>query len=239
VVRFGDDPRRNTRVSFTGPLDAGFDLSLLHGFAELPVDVEAAAAIEHAAPEVNGDSDVEIADFDVPVLVPLEGLHESGAFLGRYARVRPQDAGLLEDAINAGWAASDDVPIEEYEGKSAITFERELGVKVEDGFLLVGFEPFIARDTDVALVDLPYCCFQSWNLLLAMSNQARKRLIGISTLSGQAHEKSMTWSWVSWRVQPPVTLRDPCGTPREHAMKPMTIPRLAKSQRCDFFGQDR
>jgi hypothetical protein len=80
-----------------------------------------------------------------------------------------------------------------------------------------------------------------------MSIQAMKRLIGISTLSDQAHEKSMTWSWVSWRVQTPIKLRDQCGTPRWHAIKPMTISstgkvaalRLFRSGPMKFFGAGR
>ena len=65
----------------------------------------------------------------------------------------PQDAGLLEDAVNAGRTAGDEVSIEEHEGQSAIAFERKLGMEVEDRFLLLGFEPVVAWHPGVVFVD--------------------------------------------------------------------------------------
>ena len=118
-----------------------------------------AASIENAAEEVKRAGDVEVADVNVPVLVRLQGLHEAIALLRRHARLRSQDAGLLENAVNAGRAARDDVPIEEHEGESAIAFERELGMEVEDRFFLVGFEPVVAWDPGVVFVDFAIAFF--------------------------------------------------------------------------------
>ena len=61
-------------------LEDGFNLALLHGFADFPVDDGPAIAVENAAQEVESAGNVEVADIDVPVLVRLEGLHEASAF---------------------------------------------------------------------------------------------------------------------------------------------------------------
>ena len=50
----GDDPRPSVGISFTGALDDGFHIDFFHLFSDLPVDTEAAAAIEKAAEEVKG-----------------------------------------------------------------------------------------------------------------------------------------------------------------------------------------
>jgi hypothetical protein len=64
---------------FSGALQDRFHVDFLHFFANLPVDEEAAVAVENAAQEVEGAGDVQVADIDVPVLVRPLGLHEAGA----------------------------------------------------------------------------------------------------------------------------------------------------------------
>ena len=65
-----------------------------------------------------------------------------------------QQSGGLEDAIDAGRAAGDDVGIEHHEGQVAIAIERMLACEEADVlFLLVG-EPVVAWDPGVVLVDL-------------------------------------------------------------------------------------
>ncbi len=107
-----------------------------------------------AAQEVEGAGDVEVADIDVPVLVRLQGLHEAGAFLGGRGRVPGQQSRGLEDAIDAGRAAGDDVGIEHHEGQPAIAFQRVLAGEVADALLLVVGQPVVARHPGVVLVDL-------------------------------------------------------------------------------------
>src|SRR5262245_23202772 len=150
----GDDPRRDTDVRFTSPLQDGFDFALLHGFADLPVNDETTGAVEDTAQEIESAGDVEVADIDMPVLVRFERLHEAAALLRRRAGARSQDAGLLENAVNAGRAASDEVTIQEHEGESAIAFERKLGMEVEDRFFLLGQEPVVAWHPGIVFVDL-------------------------------------------------------------------------------------
>jgi hypothetical protein len=87
------------------------------------------------------------------MLVRLDRLHEAAAFLGRHAGLRSQDAGGLENAVNAGRAARNHITIEEHEGESAIAFQGKFGMEVEDLFLFVGFEPVVAWDPGVVFVD--------------------------------------------------------------------------------------
>ena len=51
---------------------------------------------------------------------------------------------------------------------------------------------------------LPKRCFQSWNLLVPMPIQGRKRQTGMSVLSLQVRTKSTMVSRVSWGTQRPV-----------------------------------
>src|SRR5947209_5151821 len=60
VVR--DDPGMLTGMLLACPLDDRLDLGLLHRLADLPVDDEAARAVEDAAEEEEGPADVEVGD---------------------------------------------------------------------------------------------------------------------------------------------------------------------------------
>ncbi len=90
----------------------------------------------------------------MPVLVGLEGLDEAGALLGGRGRWPGQEAGGLEDAIDAGRAAGDDIGVEHHEGEAAIAFEGMLAGEGADAFFLVVGEPVVARHPGVVLVDL-------------------------------------------------------------------------------------
>ena len=65
-----------------------------------------------------------------------------------------QESGVLEDAVDAGRAAGDDVGIEHHEGQSAIAFEGMAAGEGADALLLVVGEPVVARHPGVVLVDL-------------------------------------------------------------------------------------
>ena len=54
-----DHPRPGVGISFAGALDDGLHIDFLQLFSDLPVDNEAAAAIEDAAEEVKGPCDVD------------------------------------------------------------------------------------------------------------------------------------------------------------------------------------
>jgi hypothetical protein len=154
----GDDARRDAGVGFAGSLDDNFDVGLLHFFADIVVDDEAAAAVEDGAEEVESAGDVEVADIDVPVFVGLQRLDEAGAFFGDVGRSAGQQPGGLEDAVGAGRAASDVIAaqrigIEHHEGQSPIAFERVLSSEGADAFFFVVGEPMIARQPVVVFID--------------------------------------------------------------------------------------
>jgi hypothetical protein len=65
-----------------------------------------------------------------------------------------QESRELEDAIDAGRAASDDIGIEHHEGQPTITLEWVLAGEVADAFFLIVGEPVVARYPGVVLVDL-------------------------------------------------------------------------------------
>jgi hypothetical protein len=154
-----DDARFLAGEFFAGALHDGFHVDYLHFFADFGVDDEAAVAIEDGTKEVESAGDVEVADIDVPFLVGLQGLDIAGAFLGDGGRLPGQESGGLEDAIDAGRAASDGVGIEHHEGHSAVAVERVTTSESDDAqFFIVG-EPMIAWDPGVVLVDLAEATF--------------------------------------------------------------------------------
>lgn len=153
-----DDARAFAGEVFTGALQNRFDVDFLHLFADFPVDDEAAVTVEDGAQEVEGAGDVEMADVDVPLLVRFEGLDEAGAFLSDGGALAGQESRGFEDAIDAGWAAGDDIGIEHHEGHAAISFEGVLAGEVADGeFFGVG-EPMIARHPVVVFIDFAEAC---------------------------------------------------------------------------------
>ena len=59
----------------------------------------------------------------------------------------------IEDAVDRGGTASDDVGIDHHEGQSSVTFERiGAGEGANAGFFVVG-EPMVAGDVRVVFVD--------------------------------------------------------------------------------------
>ena len=60
----------------------------------------------------------------------------------------------LEDPVDAGRTAHGDVLVDHHEGQASVAFQRKEVREVEDGLFLLGFEPVIARDPSVVLVDL-------------------------------------------------------------------------------------
>ena len=89
----------------------------------------------------------------MPFLVRCEGLLEAGAFLGDVGSLTGQESRLLEDAIDAGRAAGDDIGIEHHEGHAAITFERILASEVADAHDFILGEPMVAWDPGIVFVD--------------------------------------------------------------------------------------
>ena len=128
-------------------------VAFLHVLADVPVDDEAAVAVEDGAQEVKRAGDVEVADVHVPLLVRLQRLDEAGAFLGDVGRWPGQEAELLQDAVGAGRAARHNVLIEHQKGHAAISFVVVRAGEVADARDFVFGEPMIAWHPGVVLVD--------------------------------------------------------------------------------------
>ena len=172
------------------------DSSILSRISQWTMNRLQPSRTEQRKKKVPGD--VEIADIDVPVLMGSQGLDEARAFLGGRGRLAGQESGGLEDAVDAGGAAGDDVGVEHHEGLAAIAFQGVLAGEEADGLLLRLGEPVIAGAQALCSLTLPKRHFQSWNLLAPTPIQGRKRQTGMSVLSAQARTKSTTWSRVSW-----------------------------------------
>ena len=150
----GDDAWPDVRVGFASALQDRFHVGFLHFLTDFEVNDEAAATIEDGAEEVESADDVEVADIDVPVFVGRERLDEAGAFFGGHGRRACQQTCGLEDAVDAGGAAGDDIGVEHHEGETAIAFERVGPREGADALLFVIREPMIAWHEGVVLVDL-------------------------------------------------------------------------------------
>ena len=73
-----------------GTLDHDLDILLQHPLADVPMNDEAAVAVEDADQEVERAGDVQVADVDVPVLVRPQRLDEARAFFEGMAQCRPR-----------------------------------------------------------------------------------------------------------------------------------------------------
>src|SRR5262249_9492303 len=152
IVR--EDAWADTGEAFPRPLQDLLDLGLGHGRADLPVDKEAAAAVEDAALVGEGAGDVEVRDVHMPGFVRAQRLHEALA-LGRSLEGTPvKPARGLEDTVDAGGAATGDLLVEHQEGEASIALQGAQGLEGEQGLLLVLFEPVVAWDPGVRLVGL-------------------------------------------------------------------------------------
>ena len=61
---------------------------------------------------------------------------------------------VAERAVDARGTDGDDISVEHHEGQPPVAFQGMPSVEVEDGFLLPVFEPPVARNLAVVLVDL-------------------------------------------------------------------------------------
>jgi len=150
----GDDPWRHVGELLACPLDDLFDIGLGHRLTQLPVGQEAAATIQEAAQVVEGAGNVDVRDINMPVFVRQKRLNKAFALAGDLGCVAVEQAGLLENPVDAGRAASDDVLVDHHESQAAITLQREASMEVTDGLFLLVFQPVIARNPSIVLVGL-------------------------------------------------------------------------------------
>lgn len=154
-----DDPGLVSRELFQGLLEHQFDLEFLHGFSEIPVNDESAHAVKDGDQEVERALDVDVGDIDMPVLMGLEGLHESGSLQRRGVISPIEPSCRLEDAVDGGGTDGDDVVIEHHESEPAVAFQGMSVVVFEDGLPFPVFEPEIPRDQGIVFVDLAIAVF--------------------------------------------------------------------------------
>jgi hypothetical protein len=150
----GDDPRRHVGELLACPLEDLLDVGLGHRLAQLPMDQVSATTIEQAAQVVERAGDIDVGDIDMPVFVRTQRLNEALALAGDLGRVAIEQAGLLENPVDAGRAARDDVLVDHHESQAAITLHREASMEVADGLFLLVFQPVVARNPGIVFVGL-------------------------------------------------------------------------------------
>ena len=81
----GDDSRLRFRVRLLGSLQDHFDISFSHGFTQIPMHEETTEPIQNAAQVIEGAAQVDVGNVDVPVLMRLQWLLETGPLARRFA----------------------------------------------------------------------------------------------------------------------------------------------------------
>src|SRR5579884_1644748 len=150
----GDDSRRHAGELLPRPLDDLLDIGLGHRLPQLPMHEEAAATIQEAAQVVEGAGDIDVGDINMPVLVRQKRLNKALALAGGLGRMAIEQAGLVEDTVDAGRTARGDVLVKHHEGQAAIALQRKQSVEVADSLLLLLFEPVVARNPGIMLIGL-------------------------------------------------------------------------------------
>src|SRR6266496_4530468 len=79
----GDDPGFRFRVFLSRSLQNDFDLCFGHRFPQTPIHDRTGIAIQNAAQVVEGAADVDVGNIDVPVLVWMRWLLETGTLARR------------------------------------------------------------------------------------------------------------------------------------------------------------
>ena len=87
------------------------------------------------------------------MLMRFRRLLETRAFLRLLAIPLAQQARSMQNSPHARGADGRDVGVQHHVAQAAVSFQRMLQVKVDDGLFLPGFEPVIARDPTVVFVD--------------------------------------------------------------------------------------
>src|SRR5215212_1779147 len=133
----GNNTRPETGISFVGTLQDDLGVGFLHGGANVPGKNGSGAAVEDRAEIVEGAGKVNVGEVDMPVVMGLDGLNEAIAFPGRLGVPGLKQTSVLEHAIGGRRTHRDAIAIEHHEGQAAITFERVLASKVDDGLAFV------------------------------------------------------------------------------------------------------
>ena len=77
VVR--DDPRLRHRVLLLGAFENYFDIRFPHGLTQVPMHEETTEPVQNAAQVIEGAAQVDVGNVDMPVLMRLQRLLETGS----------------------------------------------------------------------------------------------------------------------------------------------------------------
>ena len=80
IVR--DDSRLRFRVLLLGSLQNQFDIRFSHGLTQIPMHEETTEPIQNAAQVIERAAQVDVGNVDMPVLMRLQRLLETGSLAG-------------------------------------------------------------------------------------------------------------------------------------------------------------
>ena len=84
----GDDSRLRLRVLLLRSLQNHFDVGFSHGLPQIPMHEETTEPIQNAAQVIEGAAQVDVGNVDMPVLIGLQRLLETGS-LARWLALPP------------------------------------------------------------------------------------------------------------------------------------------------------
>jgi hypothetical protein len=147
-----------------------------HIRANLPVHDRSAATIEQAAKEEERSPNVDIGNVDVPVLVRTERLLEAGSLERRFDVMPLHQPGVAEHSVHARGTSRHYIGIEHHEGETPVTFKRIFVVELDDGLLFPVYEPPVAGNPAIMLVDLAIALPPVIELALAQADPLNELL---------------------------------------------------------------
>ncbi len=84
----GDDSRLGFQVLLLGSLQDHFDIGFSHRLTQIPMHEETTESIQNAAQVIEGAAQVDVGNVDMPVLMGLQRLLETGS-LARWLALPP------------------------------------------------------------------------------------------------------------------------------------------------------
>src|ERR1035438_3315694 len=109
--------------------------------------------VQNAAQVIEGPTEVDVGNIDMPMLMRLERLLKASALLRRLAFPPGQHAGLPQYPPNPPRTDRHNLCIQHHERQSPITLQRILQMEIDDRFFLPQLQPEIAGNPTVVFVD--------------------------------------------------------------------------------------
>jgi len=120
---------------FLGSLQNHFDISFSHGLTQIPMHEETTETHPDAAQVIEGAAQVDVGNVDMPVLMGLQRLLETGSL----ARWLASSTGIIiqlasTPAKTLAGTDGHNVSVEHHERQLPITFQRVLQMELDDCF---------------------------------------------------------------------------------------------------------